>query len=221
MKIYLDMDGVLTDFNTRYIERFGAFPDCEDERRKHFWGNWKKFVDAREFETLDKHPFADKLLNAVESFRNKGVAVEILSSSGGGYSHDIVVEQKKMWLANHGITYKANIVPGGARKAEFADPWNILIDDTPKVVDNYLAHGGDAILHKDVDDTIQRLSELYTEYLSTSYRRYMVTAQNVQRLRNDTDAPMMECKKALIATDGDFEKAKEWIRSGHKFRTWV
>ncbi|MCJ7764891.1 MAG: translation elongation factor Ts [Thiovulaceae bacterium] len=39
-----------------------------------------------------------------------------------------------------------------------------------------------------------------------------VTAAMVKELRQATDAPMMDCKKALIATDGDFEKAVEWLR---------
>ena len=39
-----------------------------------------------------------------------------------------------------------------------------------------------------------------------------VTAAMVKELRQATDAPMMDCKKALTETDGDFEKAKEWLR---------
>lgn len=39
-----------------------------------------------------------------------------------------------------------------------------------------------------------------------------VTAEMVQQLSVITDAPRMECKKALIACDGDMERAKEYIR---------
>lgn len=39
-----------------------------------------------------------------------------------------------------------------------------------------------------------------------------VTAAMVKELRASTDAPMMDCKKALTATEGDFEKAVEWLR---------
>lgn len=34
----------------------------------------------------------------------------------------------------------------------------------------------------------------------------------IQQLRKDTGAPMMECKKALSATENDYEKAIEWLR---------
>ena len=39
-----------------------------------------------------------------------------------------------------------------------------------------------------------------------------ITASMVAELRAKTDAPMMECKKALLEADGNFEKAEEILR---------
>ncbi|MFZ5374225.1 MAG: translation elongation factor Ts, partial [Campylobacterota bacterium] len=39
-----------------------------------------------------------------------------------------------------------------------------------------------------------------------------ITAAMVKALREATDAPMMDCKKALTESEGDMEKAKEWLR---------
>ncbi len=39
-----------------------------------------------------------------------------------------------------------------------------------------------------------------------------ITAAQVKELRESTGAGMMDCKKALTATDGDMEKAVEWLR---------
>ena len=39
-----------------------------------------------------------------------------------------------------------------------------------------------------------------------------ITAAMVKELREETGAGMMECKKALTATDGDKEKAIEFLR---------
>lgn len=39
-----------------------------------------------------------------------------------------------------------------------------------------------------------------------------ITASMVRELREKTDAPMMECKKALIEADGDLAKAEEILR---------
>ena len=39
-----------------------------------------------------------------------------------------------------------------------------------------------------------------------------VTAAQVKELRAATDAPMMDCKKALVENDGDMAKATEWLK---------
>ena len=39
-----------------------------------------------------------------------------------------------------------------------------------------------------------------------------VTAAQVKELRQATDAPMMDCKKALTECDGDMVKATEWLK---------
>ncbi len=39
-----------------------------------------------------------------------------------------------------------------------------------------------------------------------------VTAAQVKELRQATDAPMMDCKKALTENDGNMEKATEWLK---------
>lgn len=42
------------------------------------------------------------------------------------------------------------------------------------------------------------------------------SAADVKKLREDTDAPMMECKAALDEADGDFERAKQILREKGK-----
>ena len=39
-----------------------------------------------------------------------------------------------------------------------------------------------------------------------------ISAQMVRELREKTGAGMMDCKKALTETAGDFTKAEEWLR---------
>ena len=39
-----------------------------------------------------------------------------------------------------------------------------------------------------------------------------ITAALVKELRQKTDAPMMECKKALVEAEGDLGKAEEILR---------
>ena len=39
-----------------------------------------------------------------------------------------------------------------------------------------------------------------------------ISAKLVKELRDKTGAGMMDCKKALTATDGDLDKAADWLR---------
>ena len=39
-----------------------------------------------------------------------------------------------------------------------------------------------------------------------------ISAKDVAALRKMTGAGMMDCKKALLENDGDFERAKDWLR---------
>ncbi len=39
-----------------------------------------------------------------------------------------------------------------------------------------------------------------------------ITAQDINKLRQDTGAGMMDCRKALTETNGDFEAAIDWLR---------
>ena len=39
-----------------------------------------------------------------------------------------------------------------------------------------------------------------------------ITAQDINKLRQATGAGMMDCRKALTETGGDFEAAIDWLR---------
>ena len=39
-----------------------------------------------------------------------------------------------------------------------------------------------------------------------------ITSAMVKELRERTSAGMMDCKKALVESDGDMDKAIEWLR---------
>ena len=162
-KIYLDMDGVICDFHSRYHELFNyeaGGEGHENERdRKEFSNNWKNFIATEQFVTLDWFPGGKKLIEYVDTL---GIAVEILSSSGGIPFHSEVRDQKTRWLKSHGLNYPINIVPGRKVKQYFSYPTNILIDDTLDVIESFNSAKvpGQAIHHKDVDVTIQTLEKL-------------------------------------------------------------
>ena len=152
------MDGVVANFEKRYIELFNESPGSSRDR-KEFSNNWTKFIEGKNFETLDWWPGGPELITYLGK---NNLDVEILSSSGGNKYHDLVVEQKKNWIKTFNLPeqWKINIVAGRKKKAEFATPDSILIDDTLDVIEAFNKAGGIGIHHKDVGNTIMLLNIL-------------------------------------------------------------
>ena len=156
-KLYLDMDGVLCDFEKRFTTLYGK--DALGARdRKNFTTNWPNFIMDGNFESLEWFPGGKELLDFIQN--ETDWEVEILSSSGGEKFHSEVAAQKVVWLCNNGIPYKANIVPGRKHKTAYATPETILIDDTEDIIVNFNAAGGLGILHKDANETLAKLRTL-------------------------------------------------------------
>jgi hypothetical protein len=166
LTIYLDMDGVICDFNKEYKKTFGLMPAEVDRDKKEFSKNWVVFCEGKHFEKLDWWPGAKDLLDAVsEIAKDPDVRVEMLTSTGIQKYHESVKAQKNKWLSDHGISYFANCVPGRTKKKYYAEPWTVLIDDTDDVIDAFNENGGYGILHRDVSDTITLLKSYYMSYL--------------------------------------------------------
>ena len=160
-KLYLDMDGVIANFEKRYIELFKEPPGGLNRDRKEFSKNWKVFIEGKNFETLDWWPGGPELISYIQkNFPHE--SVEILTSSGGNKYHSEVELQKNVWIKTMNLSekWKVNVVSGRKLKAEFATPDSILIDDTLDVIEAFNAAGGIGIHHKDYGNTIMLLDIL-------------------------------------------------------------
>jgi hypothetical protein len=155
-RIFVDMDGVLCDFDKHYFEMFGV--NGLDLRKagkdKEYRRNWKAFVSSNGFAFLDYHEGAQKLISFLHSLDVEKV---ILSSSAGYEFYETIREQKVFWLKRHNIDWTPIVVPGKKYKKGFADANSFLIDDTWANIDDFEEAGGKAILHSDVDVTIGAL----------------------------------------------------------------
>lgn len=145
--IFVDMDGVLTDFDKRYKEVFGIMPkEARDQKEGAFRSYWSSFIEGGNFATLDKFPGADELIEALNKQTKARVA--ILTSSGGFDFHNKVLADKVKWLCNAGITWPVCVVPGRRFKAGYASSSSLLIDDTYDIIEAFRNAGGQAVHYR-------------------------------------------------------------------------
>lgn len=149
-KIYLDMDGVIADFDKKYKELYKIAPRDADTY-KTFDKFFTTFIAERQFAKLDLMPDA---LVLIEYLKSLSVPTEILSSTSSERRDAEIREQKVEWLHKHNLTFPINLVPGKRLKRNFSNPSSILIDDTAQNIDQWRAEGGIGILHTDAITTI-------------------------------------------------------------------
>ena len=158
-KIYVDMDGVLANFEKRWVDIYGFDPEMTHKHKAQRKQEFQDFVDNKEFAVLEPMPDMHVL---VEYLNDKlaHVPKEILSSTAKEDYFDTLSVQKGAWLENHNIDWKPNFVPGKKHKYKYAQPGFVLIDDDRKNIEDWNAAGGIGILHRDAITTIALLKVL-------------------------------------------------------------
>lgn len=144
--VNFDMDGVLADFDGAVFDYYGeGYKELSSEKVSDFWNN-----DVFANETFLRAEIIEvgmALLIDVASIKN--VDLRILTSTGGGKHHIEIIRQKTLWLVQHlpDFVKPALIaVPGSAKKAAYAQPGHILIDDWVNNVDDWTNAGGVGLL---------------------------------------------------------------------------
>lgn len=158
--IYVDMDGVVADFEGAIEQRFGK--PMEAMAKREVWRNILQYNDnvAPWFYSLPEMPDAQELWKFVtENFSD----VQMLTAKGN--SPKDAGGQKRKWAGEHlGWDVPVNIVISSAEKAEFAHPKAVLIDDRSNAIDPFVAAGGIGILHKRASTTINALKVMMEDW---------------------------------------------------------
>jgi len=147
--IYVDMDGVLTDFVRQTEETFGVKFDTLLNNDSLFWELIRKAGEPY-WSEMPMMKDAKKLMNYM-----KDENVKILSSAGSPRNeHKDTISGKLKWMKKHFPNIPVIIE---YEKYKYADENSILIDDLKKNIDPWIKHGGIGILHTDANSTIKKL----------------------------------------------------------------
>ena len=150
--LFLDMDGVLCNFDKAYRSLHTHAADGKRFRAA--------VMDFHIFEDLEFMPDAQELLNYVSKL--EGINIEILTSLGTFDVHqgNQAKYQKMKWLSSKNIPYKANFVRSKEEKAQYATETSILVDDSIGCITPFNAKGGHGILHTKSSDSIQQIHDV-------------------------------------------------------------
>lgn len=149
-RIYLDVDGVLADFNTGFQNITQQSPQqFEDEHgTKAFWKTIRQATNF--FGTLPIMPGAQELYEAVEHTR----PIMLTGCPFGNWAE----HQKFKWRDNHfkGVPMVTCL---SRNKRDYCQPGDILVDDLLKYKHLWEEAGGVFIHHTSAESSIAQLQE--------------------------------------------------------------
>ncbi len=151
MQIYLDMDGVLADFDAYATRVLGMRPSDFEARygAKRFWREVSSTPDF--YAELPPMPDMEALVEAVEHLD----PIILTGVPRGGWA----AEQKDRWRQKH-LPDLRMITCFAREKSNYCRPGDLLIDDRPKYEPLWRAAGGVWNTHKSVESSIRELKAL-------------------------------------------------------------
>lgn len=154
-EIFLDLDGVMFDFDGGVKRITGKFPHELDKREM-----WKRINSTRDFFfNLDLLPRAMEMYRYIKTLEmTHDVKTRILT---GLPSMTGSADQKRRAVAQCIDQDLEVIVLPSKDKVLHAKPNAILIDDRDEMTSPWSRAGGFAILHRSVDETIEILKATF------------------------------------------------------------
>lgn len=169
--IYCDMDGVLVDFDKGYKELTGlTVHHADSQGRDEFWRLFRDSLKEKDipersyWANLDWMPDGKQLWDYIKEYNPyvltaPSVNFNIPFEERYKLENNESMQGKTEWVQRLSNMRKMYFRSAG-RKADFAGPGKILIDDRKDTIDSWNANGGIGILHTSTANTIKQLQEL-------------------------------------------------------------
>jgi hypothetical protein len=151
--IYCDMDGVIADFDKRFMELTQMSPDRYEQIYgiEQFWRFIDNIIGVRFWVGIPWMQDGKQLWEYIKKYKPT-----LLSAPSRNNESRL---GKRLWVKKH-IPGAKLILASRANKQDYSKPNAILIDDRPDTIIEWENKGGIGILHKSAEETIQKLKSL-------------------------------------------------------------
>lgn len=161
-RLYVDMDGVLADFDRGFMERFNVDHRGKDFPKKEMWD--LVYSVPQFFLDLPAMPRALELMETIAQLRRDRLVGEVcILTACPSSAYLDVAEQKKKWIRQHIGNY--TVLPAyrsESKPAYIQNPGDILIDDWRLNCEAWEAAGGVAVKYENAAQAIADLRKVLT-----------------------------------------------------------
>jgi 5'(3')-deoxyribonucleotidase len=157
--LYIDMDGVVADFD-EYAARTLGVPPSQGIYPDEIWYNLAS--NARLYRDLIKTEYADQLVEECRDLAStKNYEILFLTAVPKGNDVKWSFYDKVLWAQQYFPDIAVMFGPYSKDKWQHCKPGDILIDDRISNIDEWRTAGGIAIHHVSIDKTLFALQNLY------------------------------------------------------------
>lgn len=156
MRIWVDMDGVVANFDGHYFAHFDYWPKRFPEEENVKWDAVAAIPNF--YRTMPKLAGADRLMTHVVDMSRQLRFKQVSFLTGVPANVDAAANDKVDWAADNFLGIPV-VCCRSRDKWRHGEPGDILIDDYTKYRVDWERMGGVFILHTSVDDTINQLAE--------------------------------------------------------------
>jgi len=152
-QLFIDLDGVLADFDGFYESSFGIRPDRDAPEPPDFWTHIEEH--GRFFLDMPMMADAMKLWDGARVLHPNPIILTGLPRMADAEPH------KRAWVARH-IGADAPVICCRSRdKRLHGKPGDILVDDWQKYRHLWEEMGGVFVLHRSAESSLAQLAELF------------------------------------------------------------
>lgn len=159
-QVFIDLDGVLADFDSRYEAVFGERNNHDAPEPPDFWSRLGAHADGHFYAELVLMPDARELWAGVS-------AMNPIVLTGIPRSLPHAEPDKRAWVARHFGADVQVICCASKDKCRYGRPGDVLIDDWSKYRHLWEEMGGLFILHTSAASSLDALSALSLESASS------------------------------------------------------